>query len=103
VLRTGLLPWRVTISSNDLVGSAVKEARTRLANERISVSGQVLVTDTAVDELVHYVERTDVHLLIMSSAGHGGLDRVLTGSTVSGVVGRVSCATLVVPYRTLAK
>ena len=90
-------------AGNELIGSAVEEARARLANDRISVSGQVLVTDNAVDELVHYVERMDVHLLIMSSAGHGSLDRVLTGSTVSGVVGRVSCATLVVPYRALAK
>lgn len=86
-------------NGEDLVAGAVEQARAAVGHEQITLSGEVLHSDDAVGELARFAEESDTQLLIMSSAGHGAVDRVLTGSTVSGVVGRVSCATLVVPYR----
>ena len=83
----------------DLVAGAVEDARASVGKKQVTISGQLVHSNDPVGELVRFVDRSDAQLLVMSSSGHGAVDRVLTGSTVSGVVGRVSCATLVVPYR----
>jgi nucleotide-binding universal stress UspA family protein len=91
--------WPDVAGGETLVDGAVREARAFLADRDVSVAGEVLRGDDPIVELVGFVDRTDAHLLIMASAGHSAMDRVITGSTVAGVVGRVSCATLVVPYK----
>jgi nucleotide-binding universal stress UspA family protein len=94
---------RDVATGEDMIANAVKQARASLASGQITISGHVLQSDDTVGELVGFVEGRDAQLVIMSSAGHGAIDRVITGSTVSGVVGRVSCAALVVPYRPRAQ
>jgi nucleotide-binding universal stress UspA family protein len=86
-------------SGEQLIARTVKEARTGLVAGLVSIAGQLLRNDDPVEELVQFADGHGAQLLIMASAGHGAVDRVITGSTVSGVVDRVSCATLVVPYR----
>ena len=91
--------WPDVVAGEELVAGAVRDARAYITNSRVSISGEVVRGEDPVAELVSFVDRTDAQLLIMTSAGHGAVDRIMIGSTVSGVVGRVSCATLVVPYK----
>ena len=50
-------------------------------------------------EIVEYVRRNDIDLVVMSTHGHGGIRRLLTGSVTERVVRSGEAPVLVVPPR----
>jgi nucleotide-binding universal stress UspA family protein len=62
-------------------------------------SGEVVYGE-AVEEIVKFSQRKNADLIIISTHGHKGLDKILLGSVAQQVVKRAHCPVLVMnPYR----
>lgn len=57
----------------------------RLKNEGLSVEAEA-VEGSAFDSIVDYAKKHDVDLITMTTHGHGGLKRMLTGSVTDRVI-----------------
>ena len=57
----------------------------RLKNEGLSVEAEA-VEGSAYDSIVDYAKKHDVHLITMTTHGHGGLKRMLRGSVTDRVI-----------------
>ncbi|MDA8161584.1 MAG: universal stress protein [Desulfobacteraceae bacterium] len=59
----------------------------------------VIVGDI-VDEIIDYAEQKKIDLIIISTHGRKGLEKVMLGSVAEGVVKRASCPVLTInPYK----
>ncbi len=69
---------------------------TQLKNDGIETQTEIQ-EGSPHDHIVDYARQHGVDLIIMSSHGHGGLKRLLTGSTTDKVVRAGEVPVLVVP------
>jgi nucleotide-binding universal stress UspA family protein len=92
-----------------LIESEQKSARTEMENLREAISrkgGMVetkVVLGSPVEEIGKYVRKAGVDLIITSTHGRSGLQRVFIGSTAERIVRYAPCPVLVVPNRSAQK
>ncbi|MCH7786274.1 MAG: universal stress protein [Chloroflexi bacterium] len=63
----------------------IEHVRDRIKNEGIDVKVEAL-EGSAYDQIVDYAKKHDIDLIAMTTHGHGGLRRMLTGSVTDRVI-----------------
>ncbi len=86
----------------DLLDGAEKSMK-RLVAEQLqdldNVETQIAVGDV-VDEILDYVKKNDIDLIIIGTHGRKGLEKVMFGSVAEGVIKEAPCPVLTVnPYK----
>lgn len=93
----------------DLITNQQEYANEEMEKLRKKVSGKPgdIETEIAfgspVERITDYVAKKDIDLIIISTHGRSGLQRVLIGSTAERIVRHASCPVLVVPNRSVEK
>jgi len=66
------------------------------ANPNIKLTATVIVTEESIyGEIIKYVEKEDIDLIVIGTRGRSGIKKLLLGSTASGVLTYASCPVLV--------
>jgi len=86
----------------DLMDGAEKSMK-RLVAEHLedldSVETQIAVGDV-VDEILEYVKKQDIDLIVIGTHGRKGLEKVMFGSVAEGIIKEAPCPVLTVnPYK----
>jgi len=86
----------------DLMDGAEKSMK-RLVAEHLedldNVETQIAVGDV-VDEILEYVKKQDIDLIVIGTHGRKGLEKVMFGSVAEGIIKEAPCPVLTVnPYK----
>ena len=90
------------ISSDELYNGlndwAVKELEKSCIEETRSLSGveKVVVQGIPYEEIINFVTKEEIDMVVIGTYGRSGLDRFIFGSTAERVVRRAPCAVLTV-------
>ena len=74
----------------------LQAAAARVSAERGVAVRPVLLTGSVADALAHYAERTRPDLIVMTTHGRGGLERVWLGSIADALIRQVSAPVLLI-------
>jgi universal stress protein A len=84
-----------------------REVRERLAQVKPTIAGvrfeHHCLRGAPVTEILDFVDREKIDLIVMASHGRTGLSRLLMGSIAEGVVRQAACPVLVVKQPALAQ
>ncbi|MDP6454764.1 MAG: universal stress protein [SAR202 cluster bacterium] len=89
--------------SRQLEQAMVDRARDYLTRIAAPIKNEGITVETELhhgsphEHIVEYAENNDIDLIVMSSHGHGGVRRMLTGSTTDKVVRAAEVPVLVIP------
>lgn len=90
-------PLSLDTLSDWLRRPAASDADTNMPDlEAMSIEQQQIESATPPDEILSYVDDHDIDLVVMSTHGHRGVDRMLFGSVTAEVVRTASCPVLTV-------
>ena len=86
----------------DLMDGAEKSMR-RLVAEQLEDLSDVetqIATGDVVDEILDYVKKQDIDLIIIGTHGRKGLEKVMFGSVAEGIIKEAPCPVLTInPYK----
>jgi nucleotide-binding universal stress UspA family protein len=86
--------------SSPLGGDDRREVRNRLRSIRPTLDGVIYkhryFRGSPVEEILRFVQREDIDLIVMSSHGRTGISRLLMGSVAEAVMRKAPCPVLVV-------
>lgn len=97
-------PWY----TDSMYSNAIRKKQTKIAkteinklvsqakNLNISLSSDILITDSTVKQLVTYSKSKKIDLVVMGSHGLTGWKKLLLGSVANGVSQQVHCPVLIV-------
>jgi nucleotide-binding universal stress UspA family protein len=91
--------------SRQLEQAMVDRARNYLARVAAPIENEGIKVETELhhgaphEHIVEYAENHDIDLIVMSSHGHGGIRRMLTGSSTDKVVRTAEVPVLVIPCK----
>ena len=65
-------------------------------NANISMKSQILKSLSVVKDIVTYAKSRKIDLIVMSSHGRSGVDKLILGSVANGVTQKSSCPVLII-------
>jgi nucleotide-binding universal stress UspA family protein len=72
------------------------EDMVKIENPNIKLTTTVIVTEESIyGEIIQYVEKESIDLIVIGTRGRSGFKKLLLGSTASGVVTYANCPVLV--------
>lgn len=77
--------------------SLVDEVKKMASNRSINVHSEVIVAvGSIVDEIVDYSFRENIDLIVVGTRGMSGINKLMIGSTASGVLRHSYCPVLII-------